>query len=571
MTINKVPTTQKEEEPVFSVFQKLFFRRSDITPDIRLYLAICSLGPQYRNCKIWELEQKYNICYTFIYEQGSILKNSCPVLFGAKTVEQDDNLAEVLSSARFFLGCKLETKGALEGLSNFANQRGIKYFSTSFISQLIDVAGRLVGASHSSIESPLILTFLCDEVYSGGQAILVTIDAQSMFVLDIKLVSGSLTSKDWEERIEGLQHNQVLAKVLIKDQGKQMASAVKVLSNQTIIGADTFHAIPHRLGIYHCRLKKEVEKAELKVAGRAIGFAKAKSYETALKREKEWEAAKIELLQAIDCLEWFDEYYFKLIQQLRPFTSKGLPRNKEKAEMIMKQSLEALTLLAFPNLEKELNHIEGLLANGQLLHFLNQVPTIHQNLQQVIRQETSWLWMLYWQWDKKSYQTHSPKVQQRAKSEALAAKELLTEYYQQLAGHKNLSQFEDIRKKVFSALNEIVQASSLVETFNSILKPFINSARGQVSQQLLNLVRFYHNHRVFKRGKRQNSAPIELLTGVDLDKSWLDLLMDMLKAAFEQQQVVSLKQLHQILCPKEEQNDKELIAQLPEDNLLKAA
>lgn len=569
MTINKVLTTQKEEESVLSVFQKLFLRRSDITPDIRLYLAISSLSPQYRWCKIWELAATYNVSHTFIYEQGHILKNACPILFGAKTVEEQSKLSEVLSSAHFFLGCKLETKGALEGLSNFANQRGVKYYSTSFISQLLDVAGTLVGSSHS-VDSPLLLTFLCDEVYSGGQAVLVTIDAQSMFVLDIKLVSGSLTSKDWEERFEKLQNNKVLAKVLVKDQGKQMASAVKVLQNQTIIQADSFHAIPHRLGIYHCQLKKEVDKAELKVAGRAIGFAKAKTYKTALKREKEWEAAKVELLQAINSLERFDEYYFKLIHQLRPFTSNGLPRNKEAAEIIMKQSLEALALLAIPNLEKELNHIKGLLANGQLLHFLDQVPSIHQDLQQIIHHQTSWIWTLYWQWDKKSYQTHSPKVQQRAKSEALAAKELLTEYYQQIATRECPSQFEATRKKVFTALDEIVQASSLVETFNSILKPFIKSARGQVSQQLLNLVRFYHNHRVFKRGKRQGYAPIELLTGLELDKHWVDILMDKLKATFEQHQVSCLKQLHKILCPKKQAIDKESIAQIPTDALLAA-
>ena len=72
MTINKELTTQKEEESIFSVFQKLFLRRPDITPDIRLDLAISSLGPQYRNCKIWELEARYKICHTFIYKQGNI-------------------------------------------------------------------------------------------------------------------------------------------------------------------------------------------------------------------------------------------------------------------------------------------------------------------------------------------------------------------------------------------------------------------------------------------------------------------------------------------------------------------
>jgi len=94
------------------------------------------------------------------------------------------------------------------------------------------------------------------------------------------------------------------------------------------------------------------------------------------------------------------------------------------------------------------------------------------------------------------------------------------------------------------------------------LKPFINSARGQVSQELLDLVKFYHNHRVFKRGKRKDQAPIEILRGVPLEKSWIDLLMDKIKDAFTQANTLSLKELHQLLCkkPKKEASNLEEIA-----------
>jgi len=271
------------------------------------------------------------------------------------------------------------------------------------------------------------------------------------------------------------------------------------------------------------------------------------------------EKAKLNTLKAIDALDQFDKHYFKMIQQLRPFTSQGLPRDKADAEKIIQQSLESLALLELPTLQKELKHIKGLLQNGQLFHFMHQVPILHQDLQKILEPDTSWLWMLYWQWDKKSYQTHSPKVQQRAKQEALAAKELLVEYYNQFAAIETPSQFTTLKKQVFDTLNQIVQASSLVETFNSILKPFINSARGQVSQQLLNLVKFYHNHRIFKRGKRQGKAPIELLTGIPLKKHWIDLLMDKIKSAFEQHQVTSLKELHLLICPKKKQEDVPII------------
>ena len=54
---------------------------------------------------------------------------------------------------------------------------------------------------------------------------------------------------------------------------------------------------------------------------------------------------------------------------------------------------------------------------------------------------------------------------------------------------------------------------------------------------------FYHNHRVFKRGKRQGQAPVEILTGQKLQKSWIDLLMDKVEEAFKKHQVTSLKEL----------------------------
>lgn len=549
MVVNKVHTNQKSEESSSLKNQELlFFRRPDITTTNRLDLAIAGLGSSYRNCTIASLKARYKVSHTFIYNQSKILKNQASILFGVKENAEQTSLEAVLKSIRFFLEGKLETKGSLQGLSNFGKSLGIKYHSTNFISELLEVAGSLLGNTYNSQE-PLLVTFLCDEVYSGGQAILVTLEAQSMMVLDIRLVEGTLVAADWEESFTNLKEHQLIPSRLIKDQGTQMASAQKILPSQTIIGADTFHAIPHRLGLFHCRLKKAVEVAQAKELDRANRFMNTKKYKTALKKEAEWEAAKFNTLQAIDHLEWFDEYYFRMIQQLRPFTSKGLPRDKTIAQLLIKESLEALALLSIPKLTKQLQHIEGLLDNGQLLHFMDQVSELHQDLRKILEVGTCWLWMLYWQWNKKSYQTHSPKVYQRAKQETQAAKDLLIEYYEQ---NGQTNQFDSLQKQVFSTLDEIVQASSLVETFNSIIKPFINSARGQVSQEMLNLVKFYHNHRIFKRGKRQNKAPIELLTQTELEKHWVDLLMEKIKNAFEKYQVNSLKELHRILCPKME-------------------
>src|SRR5216117_3175660 len=70
-----------------------------------------------------------------------------------------------------------------------------------------------------------------------------------------------------------------------------------------------------------------------------------------------------------------------------------------------------------------------------------------------------------------------------------------------------------------------VRASSLVEMVNSLIRPYLNSCKGQITQETLNLIMFYHNHRRYKSGKRQGKAPIELLTGEALEADWVELLI----------------------------------------------
>ena len=75
------------------------------------------------------------------------------------------------------------------------------------------------------------------------------------------------------------------------------------------------------------------------------------------------------------------------------------------------------------------------------------------------------------------------------------------------------NEFDPLKALVFDKLNTIVRASSLVEMVNSLIRPYLNSGKGQITQETLNLIMFYHNHRRYKSGKRQGKAPIELLTG----------------------------------------------------------
>ena len=53
---------------------------------------------------------------------------------------------------------------------------------------------------------------------------------------------------------------------------------------------------------------------------------------------------------------------------------------------------------------------------------------------------------------------------------------------------------------VFEQLDAIVKASSLVEMVHALIRPYLNSSKGQITQETLNLIMCYHNHRRYKGG-----------------------------------------------------------------------
>jgi hypothetical protein len=85
---------------------------------------------------------------------------------------------------------------------------------------------------------------------------------------------------------------------------------------------------------------------------------------------------------------------------------------------------------------------------------------------------------------------------------------------------------EALRKELSAALDAEVRSASLIENVNSTLRPLLETCRGQVAQQMLDLFAYVHNQRRFVRGKRAGQAPIAILTGKELAKPWLTSLLD---------------------------------------------
>jgi len=89
-------------------------------------------------------------------------------------------------------------------------------------------------------------------------------------------------------------------------------------------------------------------------------------------------------------------------------------------------------------------------------------------------------------------------------------------------------QLADLATQLMQVLDAAGHTSSLVENINGILKSFLNSRQGfrnlETLQAYLNLFTFWHNMRVYERGKRQGNSPFQL-AGIDPGSDdWLELL-----------------------------------------------
>ena len=125
---------------------------------------------------------------------------------------------------------------------------------------------------------------------------------------------------------------------------------------------------------------------------------------------------------------------------------------------------------------------------------------------------------LAWQWNKGKIKAKKASRRQECIKNEYNCLEFTIGHLQE--------EYENVKDQVYEELDQIVQSSALVECINSIIRPYLDNSRNQITQETLNLIMFYHNHRRYIAGKRKDKTPIEILTGKKQDKDWTELLFE---------------------------------------------
>ncbi len=485
-----------------------FTRRPDLDPHTRIEIVRLAWLYQGIYGEMTQIAQTYLISRTFLYQLLLAANLQLEVLFSDEKLlfQKDHQHFEQL-----LLLLRLEGKCSLLSISSILKALEYHPNSLGYLSQFFQSAGQTL-SSTLVMPSKKLVFYLSDEIFAIQAPILVTIDAQSTAILNIELASDR-SAETWKAHFEALEDHQFFSLGMASDRGTGLVAGYQAACDMALWVADYFHEFRDFFKLLH-QLERKAYTAIAKEYDAARTFANAKSESNLQKRLQHYDTAHHACEQA---MALYDQLAM-LLQLLREALQVCAPDGKlhtvegVRAELtVILHLIEELDCAAIIRTLKPIHHhIDDILVP------FKQVEKIDAELRLVVPHEALDFLVLAWHHDHLTYQSGAkPKRYHQSERDFwLACAEGLLD-----------DDFDTLKALVFDKLDSIVRASSLVEMVNSLIRPYLNSCKGQITQEALNLIMFYHNHHRYKSGKRQGKAPIELLTGEPLEAEWWELLL----------------------------------------------
>jgi hypothetical protein len=485
-----------------------FIRRQDLTPHTRIDIVRLAWLNQGIYGKMTQIAQDYHISRTWLYQLIWAATLQLETLLSAQKpcVEPPLPLLDP-----FILLLRLEGKCSIPSISSILKYCQYQPNSVGYLSECFHNYGAALPSTLSMVERTVVF-YLSDEIFARHQPILVTIEAQSTAILKIQLAS-ERSAETWQAHFDDLGKHRFHSIGMASDRGRGLVAGYHAACQDALWVCDRFHEF-RDLFDRRRQLERKAYAAIAKEDEATKTFHNAKSEAHLHKRLQHYEHAHHTCEQAIARYDQLDLLLHLLHDALHLCSPFGRLRTVAgvRSELILLFSLiEEIDDAMLPKLLQPIrSHLDDILAP------FGQAEAMHAELLGLLSQQSLDALVLAWHHEHLSYQS-SPKPKRYHQHES--------QQWLDFAEGLLDKQFALLKVLVFEKLDAIVQASSLVELVNSFIRPYLNSSKGQITQETLNLIMFYHNHRRYKSGKRQGKAPIELLTGEALEVDWIALLI----------------------------------------------
>jgi hypothetical protein len=490
-----------------------FIRRPDLDPQTRIHIVMLAWLHQGLYGKMTEIANSYRISRTFLYQLLLMATLQLETLFSDEKLlfqKGHRHLESLLLLLRLEGNCSLlSIASILKALEYHPN-------SVGYLSQFFHSAGQTL-SSTLVIPSKKVVFYLSDEIFAMHTPILVTIDARSTTILNIELASDR-SADTWRAHFEALADHQFFSLGMASDRGLGLVAGYQAACDMALWVADYFHEFRDLFEVLH-QLERKAYAAIGQEDDAAHKFARAKSEANLAKRLHQYDTAHHACEQAMALYDQLAMLLHLLREALQLCSPHGRLRTVEnvRAELtLLFDMIAALDCAAITHTLKPLRT-----ALDDIVAPFVQAEAMHAELRAVVPHDALDCLVLAWHHDHLVYQSGSKPKRYHQKER---------DFWWACAEGLLGNAFDPLKALVFDKLDTIVRASSLVEMVNSLIRPYLNSCKGQITQETLNLIMFYHNHRRYKSGKRQGKAPIELLTGEPLEASWWELLRQQINA-----------------------------------------
>jgi hypothetical protein len=490
-----------------------FTRRPDLDPQTRIQIVKLAWLHQGVYGKMTEIAKSYRISRTFLYQLLFVVNLQLETLFSDEKLlfQKDHHHLQQL-----ILLLRLEGKCSILSISSIVKALEYHPNSVGYLSQFLQHCGQAL-PSTLLIPSKTFVFYLSDEIFAIHAPILVTIDAQSTTILKIELASDR-SADTWRAHFEALEDHQFFSLGMASDRALGLVAGYQAACDTALWVADYFHEFRDLFKVLH-QLERKAYAAIDKEYDAARTFANAKSEANLQKRLQHYDTAHHACEQAMALYDQLAVLLHWLREALQLCSDHGRLRTQENVRSELMLLLDLIAELNCAAITKTLkpigNHIDDILVP------FKHAEDMDAELRLVVPHEALDFLVLAWRHEHFVYQSGS-------KQKAYLQSE--RDFYLACAEGLLGDEFDRLKTLVFDKLDTIVRASSLVEMVNSLIRPYLNSCKGQITQEALNLIMFYHNHRRYKSGKRQGKAPIELLTGEPLKAEWWELLPQQVKS-----------------------------------------
>lgn len=385
------------------------------------------------------------------------------------------------------------------------------------VQNILTEAGDRAGAFSGRVPLSAVKGIVLDEMFSQNQPVLAGLDIQTQYLF-LAEVHSSRSGEDWKEALSKLRDEQHLnPERVVKDAGTGLASGVE----------GTWSGIEQRDDVFHAQYK--FGKARFYLERRALG-AISNEYDCEEKRGRgtdeskhrragqEWREAKDRAMAAIERFDAFERLCVEaeqLLKLTRPGT--GELYTQEEVSSGLKQ-------VGLAMMEVESSH-----ARSAGKYLKNRAPGLALHLESLRREllkvtETAGGEALtkaatrLYQATLDANSKRGPEPKKRAATDELRA--AIRDLAVQADGKPAI--VSQAMKVVYPVLDQRERASSAVENFNSVLRPYL-FVHKSVEQNFLKLFQYYWNMRTRQWGRRKGTSAYEQLTAVPVS-DWLAML-----------------------------------------------